>query len=126
MASRRNIHQNETYHHSNYIWLSLSFGLIANRLFLKSIMGSVWKITDDGWRNLTLRFSLFFFLRLGIPGCRAGLRSFGARVQGSRAGVQDFVQRRAMKLNIRGPGKCYLLYVCCWVLGLIVVFIFCF
>ncbi len=41
--------------------LVLVFGLIANRLFLKSIMGSVWKITDDGWRNLTLRFSLFFF-----------------------------------------------------------------
>ena len=37
-------------------------GLLANRLFLKSLMGSAWHITDKGWRILTLRFSLFFFL----------------------------------------------------------------
>ena len=37
-------------------------GLLANRLFLKSLMGAAWKITDEGWRVLTLRFALFFFL----------------------------------------------------------------
>ena len=36
-------------------------GLLANRLFLKSILGSAWKITDEGWRTLTFRFSIFFF-----------------------------------------------------------------
>ena len=25
-------------------------------------MGSVWQITDEGWRVLTVRFSLYFFL----------------------------------------------------------------
>jgi intracellular septation protein len=37
-------------------------GLLANRLFLKSLMGAAWNITDGGWRILTLRFALFFFL----------------------------------------------------------------
>ena len=37
-------------------------GLLAKRLFLKSIMGAAWRITDEGWRALTVRFALFFFL----------------------------------------------------------------
>jgi intracellular septation protein len=37
-------------------------GLLANRLFMKSLMGSVWHVTDEGWRVLTVRFALFFFL----------------------------------------------------------------
>jgi len=37
-------------------------GLLAKRLFLKTLMGAVWKITDEGWRVLTVRFSLYFFL----------------------------------------------------------------
>jgi intracellular septation protein len=40
----------------------LIFGILINRFFLKSLMGSTWKITDEGWRILTLRFALFFFL----------------------------------------------------------------
>ena len=36
-------------------------GLLANRLFLKSLMGSVWHMTDRGWRILTVRFSVFFY-----------------------------------------------------------------
>ena len=36
-------------------------GLLANRLFLKSLMGSALHMTDKGWRILTLRFSLFFY-----------------------------------------------------------------
>ncbi len=41
-------------------------GLAANRLFLKSLMGSAWHMTDKGWRILTLRFSLFFFLSAAL------------------------------------------------------------
>ena len=37
-------------------------GLLANRLFLKSLTGSVWHMTDKGWRILTVRFSVFFYL----------------------------------------------------------------
>ena len=37
-------------------------GLLKKRLFLKSIMGAVWHITDEGWQILTVRFALFFFL----------------------------------------------------------------
>ena len=36
-------------------------GLLANRLFLRSLMGSALHMTDKGWRILTLRFSLFFY-----------------------------------------------------------------
>ena len=42
--------------------LVLFGGQLMNRLLLKSLMGSAWKMTDDGWRILTLRFSFFFFL----------------------------------------------------------------
>ena len=37
-------------------------GLLANRLFLKSLMGSIWDMTDKGWNILTVRFSVFFYL----------------------------------------------------------------
>ena len=37
-------------------------GLLVNRLFLKSLMGSAWHMTDEGWRALTLRFASFLFL----------------------------------------------------------------
>ena len=37
-------------------------GLLAKRLFLKSIMGATWHITDGGWWVLTVRFALFFLL----------------------------------------------------------------
>jgi intracellular septation protein len=40
----------------------LYFGLLTKRLFLKSLMGAAWHITDEGWRVLTVRFALFFFL----------------------------------------------------------------
>ena len=40
----------------------LFVGLLANRLFLKSLMGSVWHMTDKGWKILTMRFSVFFYL----------------------------------------------------------------
>ena len=37
-------------------------GLLANRLILKSLIGSVWHMTDKGWKILTVRFSVFFYL----------------------------------------------------------------
>jgi len=36
-------------------------GLLTNRLFFKSLMGSAWQMSEEGWRILTVRFSLFFF-----------------------------------------------------------------
>lgn len=41
-------------------------GLLAKRLFLKSLMGAAWRITDQGWRVLTVRFSLYFFLMAAL------------------------------------------------------------
>jgi intracellular septation protein len=41
--------------------VALLGGMACGKLFLKSLMGSVWKMTDKGWRVLTVRFSLFFF-----------------------------------------------------------------
>ena len=40
----------------------LFVGVLAKRLFLKSLMGSVWHMTDKGWKILTMRFSVFFYL----------------------------------------------------------------
>jgi|TARA_B110000438_G_C15694397_1_gene598268 intracellular septation protein len=37
-------------------------GLLLDRLFLKSLIGAAWQITDEGWRILTMRFAMFFFL----------------------------------------------------------------
>jgi intracellular septation protein len=37
-------------------------GLLVKRLFLKTLMGAAWRVTDEGWRVLTVRFTLFFFL----------------------------------------------------------------
>ena len=39
----------------------LVVGLLTNRLFFKSLMGSAWQMSEEGWRILTVRFSLFFF-----------------------------------------------------------------
>ncbi len=44
----------------------LTGGLLARRLFLKSLMGSAWHLTDEGWRVLTKRFALFFFLSASL------------------------------------------------------------
>jgi intracellular septation protein len=41
--------------------LVLLGGMLAGKLFLKSLMGAVWHMTDSGWRIFTIRFSLFFF-----------------------------------------------------------------
>lgn len=36
-------------------------GLYFRRLFLKSVMGEAFKMTNEGWRLLTWRWGLFFF-----------------------------------------------------------------
>jgi intracellular septation protein len=41
-------------------------GLIGNRLFLKSVLGTAWHISDQGWRLLTMRLAAFFFSLAGL------------------------------------------------------------
>ena len=41
-------------------------GLFAKRLFLKTLLGAAWRLTDEGWRALTVRFSLFFFVMAAL------------------------------------------------------------
>ena len=37
-------------------------GLAFDKLFLKSVLGSIWQLPRATWRTLTLRFTLFFFV----------------------------------------------------------------
>ena len=37
-------------------------GLAFGKLFLKSVMGQIWNMTDRAWRTLTVRFSGYFFV----------------------------------------------------------------
>ncbi len=41
--------------------LVLLGGLAFGKLFLKSMMGTVWKVSDSAWRTLTQRFAAYFF-----------------------------------------------------------------
>ncbi|NQV99510.1 MAG: septation protein A [Rhodospirillales bacterium] len=41
--------------------LILMGGLMMGKLFLKSVMGSVWQMHDAAWRSLTVRFAGYFF-----------------------------------------------------------------
>jgi len=42
--------------------LVLLGGLAFRKLFLKSVMGQMWKMNDLAWRTLTVRFSGYFFV----------------------------------------------------------------
>ncbi len=44
----------------------LLVGLAFNRLFLKLLMGEAMRMTDEGWRKLTLRWGLFFLFLAGL------------------------------------------------------------
>jgi intracellular septation protein len=44
----------------------LGGGLLFGRPLLKPIFGAAFRLTDEGWRKLTLRWALFFFLLAGI------------------------------------------------------------
>ncbi|OSQ48674.1 septation protein A [Thalassospira alkalitolerans] len=45
----------------NLLFASILFGgLLAGKLFLKLVLESAFKATDEGWRILTWRWSLFF------------------------------------------------------------------
>ena len=39
---------------------ALFFGLLANRPLLRIVFGEVFRLTDEGWRKLTLRWACFF------------------------------------------------------------------
>ena len=41
--------------------LILLGGLAFGKLFLKSVMGQMWNMTDTAWRTITVRFSGYFF-----------------------------------------------------------------
>jgi intracellular septation protein len=46
--------------------LVLGLGLLRGKSLLKALLGSSLRLTDEGWRLLTLRFTLFFFLLAGL------------------------------------------------------------
>ncbi len=46
--------------------LILLGGLAAKKLFLKAVMGNVWQMKDQAWRDLTIRFSGYFFAMAAI------------------------------------------------------------
>ena len=37
-----------------------------NRLLLKGVLEDMWKLTEEGWRKLTMQFALFFFVMAGL------------------------------------------------------------
>ncbi len=41
-------------------------GLMVGRSFLKSLLGSSWRMDERGWSRLTLRFGLFFVVLAGL------------------------------------------------------------
>jgi intracellular septation protein len=44
----------------------LAGGLLADRIFLKVVFGDVMRLTEVGWRKLTVRWSLFFLVLAGL------------------------------------------------------------
>jgi intracellular septation protein len=47
----------------NLIFASVLLGgLVAGHSLLRHLFGDVFKLTDEGWRQLTLRWGLFFVL----------------------------------------------------------------
>jgi intracellular septation protein len=46
--------------------LALLAGLLRRKSLLKALLGSNLRLTDAGWRLLTLRFALFFFFLAGL------------------------------------------------------------
>src|SRR6185503_15074992 len=46
--------------------LVLGVGLLRGKSLLKALLGSSLRLTDAGWRLLTLRFTLFFFFLAGL------------------------------------------------------------
>lgn len=46
--------------------LVLGAGLLRGKSLLKALLGSSLRLTDAGWRSLTLRFTLYFFFLAGL------------------------------------------------------------
>lgn len=42
--------------------IALLIGLAFGKPFLSIVMGSVFRLTDEGWKKLTFRWALFFFV----------------------------------------------------------------
>ena len=51
----------------NGLFAAILFGgLLTGRLFLKIVFGEVMRLSEDGWRILTLRWALFFVFLAGL------------------------------------------------------------
>ena len=46
--------------------LILCGGLLFKKSLLEPLMGKAWRMTAAGWRALTLRFALYFFVMAGL------------------------------------------------------------
>ena len=46
--------------------LVLGIGLLRGKPLLKELLGTSFRLTETGWRLLTLRFTLFFFFLAGL------------------------------------------------------------
>ncbi len=44
----------------------LAGGLLLDKIFLKVVFGDVMRLTEAGWRKLTVRWSLFFLVLAGL------------------------------------------------------------
>ncbi len=42
--------------------LTLATGLLLGKSFVKTLFSNFWNLTDDGWKKLTLRLTLFFIV----------------------------------------------------------------
>jgi intracellular septation protein len=62
---RRNLHQASRPSHPAGVILGGGL-LFFRRPLLKPIFGSAFRLTDEGWRKLTLRWALFFFVLAAI------------------------------------------------------------
>jgi intracellular septation protein len=49
-----------------FFGLVLGVGLLRRKSLLKALLGTSLQLTDEGWRLLTLRFTLFFFFLAGL------------------------------------------------------------
>jgi intracellular septation protein len=45
---------------------ALGFGLATGRAFIKVLFGSAFNLTEEGWRQLTVRWMLFFLAMAGL------------------------------------------------------------
>ena len=44
----------------------LGFGIVTGRPLLKMFMGEALRLTDEGWRQMTVRWAVFFLVMAGL------------------------------------------------------------